>query len=129
VDYEKILENWIDKHGVHDKDSAASGPPAGKQEQIQERTYLRRMKPQAELDLHGLTKTEALERLGEFLTTSRRQGLKKVLIVHGKGHHSPAGPVLQRAVREWCERSPLTGETGPADRDSGGKGALWVILR
>ena len=123
------FEKWIEKHGVRDKDISSGTTPEDKQEKIQLRNILRSMKPQAEIDLHGLKKNEALLELKRFLEDSRRKGLKKVLIIHGKGFHSQQGPILGKAVREYLEQTSLTGETGTADRRYGGKGALWAIIR
>lgn len=85
--------------------------------------------PQAELDLHGLSGAEAEEALERFLHEAHRRGLRKVLIIHGKGHHSPGEPVLPRTVRSFLEKCPFTGAFGPADRRQGGRGATWVMLR
>lgn len=55
--------------------------------------------PEAELDLHGLRGREAEARTDSFVRASRRKGFKLVLIITGKGLHSPGRlPVLQDAV-------------------------------
>jgi len=123
------LEKWIDTHGIQDKDNLPAAHVKNKQDKIEERSKLRSMRPEAVVDLHGLKKDEALGKLEGFLTESRRKGLKKVLIIHGKGIHSQQGPVLGKAVREFLEQSPVTGEAGTAARQDGGKGAVWVLLR
>ncbi len=87
------------------------------------------MKPQDEIDLHGYTAAEALIELEAFLENARKRGLKKVLIVHGKGHHSQKGPVLRETVHTFLRRCPFTGMTGTPDRSLGGTGAVWVIIR
>jgi DNA-nicking Smr family endonuclease len=92
---------------------------------------VRRMnqEPQATLDLHGMNSREAEQALENFVFTCRRRGLRKVLIVHGKGHHSQGEPVLQGVVRRYLEKSPYTGAFGSADRKHGGRGATWVMVR
>ncbi len=85
--------------------------------------------PQASLDLHGMNSREAEQALENFVLDCRRRGLRKVLIVHGKGHHSQGEPVLQGVVRRYLEKSPYTGAFGPADRRHGGRGATWVAVR
>ena len=85
--------------------------------------------PQATLDLHGMNSREAEQALESFVLQCRRRGLRKVLVVHGKGHHSQGEPVLQRVVRRYLEKSPYTGAFGPADRKHGGRGATWVVVR
>jgi DNA-nicking Smr family endonuclease len=85
--------------------------------------------PQAELDLHGLSGLEAEEAIGVFVRAARARGLSKVLLIHGKGNHSPGQPVLERVVRNYLEKCPHTGAFGKADRARGGRGATWVRIR
>ena len=86
--------------------------------------------PQAQIDLHGMTVEEAQRAAEAFLRESSRRGLRKVLIIHGKGYHSPGGkPVLKKQIRFLLETSPLVGKFGSAERVRGGEGATWVILR
>ncbi|HEY4956281.1 MAG TPA: Smr/MutS family protein, partial [Caldimonas sp.] len=44
---------------------------------------------QAEIDLHGLRRDEARERIAAFLRDAARAGLRCVRVVHGKGLGSP----------------------------------------
>jgi len=85
--------------------------------------------PQAELDLHGLSGLEAEQALEAFVLEVRDRGLSKVLLIHGKGNHSPGQPVLERVVRNFLEKCPHTGAFGKADRAHGGRGATWVRIR
>ncbi|HIJ80370.1 MAG TPA: DNA mismatch repair protein MutS [Desulfuromonadales bacterium] len=84
-----------------------------------------------QLDLHGLTREEALEALPRFLIGARRRGQKAALIITGKGNHSAERPVLQQAVAAWLRdagRESVT-EFAPAPRGMGGSGAFVVFLR
>jgi DNA-nicking Smr family endonuclease len=88
------------------------------------------LQPAEELDLHGLTRDEALARTRTFLAHAARQGWPVVLIVTGKGLHSSEGPVLRRAVeRLLAEARDLVLEWGEAPRRFGGAGALAVFVR
>ena len=90
----------------------------------------KRMEPQDTLDLHGWSGSEALKELDLFLKKSKRRGLKKVLIVHGKGIHSPGGEsVLRPLVKDYLEKSSLVRAFGRASGQSGGSGATWIVLR
>lgn len=84
-----------------------------------------------QLDLHGLTREEALEALATFLTSARQAGEKAVLVITGQGLHSIDGPVLQQAVAGWLrdQGRGLVLEYAPAPRELGGSGALLVFLR
>lgn len=84
-----------------------------------------------QLDLHGLTREEALDALERFLQAARRGGEKAVLVITGQGRHSAEGPVLQQAVAAWLREQgrELVLEYAPAPRELGGGGALVVFVR
>ncbi|MFA7382510.1 MAG: Smr/MutS family protein [Desulfurivibrionaceae bacterium] len=54
--------------------------------------------PQEQLDLHGCTAAEAEAATTSFLARARRNHLKTVLVITGKGIHSPEGPVLKDII-------------------------------
>jgi len=84
-----------------------------------------------QLDLHGLTRDEALEAMPRFLRNARVHGEKAVLIITGKGINSPGEPVLQQAVAAWLRDAgrEFILEFAPAPREMGGGGAFVVFLR
>ncbi len=84
-----------------------------------------------ELDLHGLTRDEALEALEAFIGGAYRRGQQAVLVITGKGNNSPGEPVLLGAVRKWLriEGKGMVSETIVAPREMGGEGALVAFIR
>ena len=91
---------------------------------------LARMEPQDILDLHGWTGQDALNELDLFLRSAKRRGLKKVMVIHGKGLHSPGGEsVLRPLVKKHLEHSPLVRSFSPAKGRAGGGGASLIFLR
>lgn len=54
--------------------------------------------PQERIDLHGCTAAEAETKTKNFLARAFRNRLKTVLIITGKGLHSPEGPVLKEII-------------------------------
>jgi len=84
-----------------------------------------------ELDLHGLTKDEALENLGRFVTGAYNRGQKGVLVITGKGNNSPGEPVLRSAVAAWLRDAGkgMVIEFVQAPKEMGGGGAFVVFLR
>jgi DNA-nicking Smr family endonuclease len=84
-----------------------------------------------QLDLHGLTREEALVALARFLKSASVHGEKAVLVITGKGNNSPGEPVLQQAVVAWLRDSgrKLVVEFAPAPREMGGSGAFVIFLR
>ncbi|HEY9053620.1 MAG TPA: Smr/MutS family protein [Rectinemataceae bacterium] len=127
LDASKTLERWLARNGVEDKD--AGHVESEEEDRIRNAQRLRKLKPQAFLDLHGKTSQEAQILLSSFLASCQRQGLKKVLVIHGKGNHSPAEHVMTDLVRRSLEESEKAGAFGPADKEFGGRGATWVVLR
>lgn len=123
-DFGKIIDKYPPLQRKDEK-----GYEDAKKQAVKRREFLRKLKPQDILDLHGLKTADALAALYAFITKSRNRGFKKVLIIHGKGIHSTNGPVLHRVVIDFLEKNKSTGEFGSAEREYGGKGALWVILR
>lgn len=85
---------------------------------------------QAQLDLHGLRREEARERLGQFLHHCHRLGLRCVRVVHGKGHGSPGREgVLRVKVRRWLVQREEVLAFVQARPAEGGAGALVVLLQ
>ena len=84
-----------------------------------------------QLDLHGLTREEALTELPRFLRIARLKGQTAALVITGKGYNSAAEPVLQQAVAAWLRDAgkELVVEFAPAPREMGGSGAFVVFLR
>jgi DNA-nicking Smr family endonuclease len=84
-----------------------------------------------QLDLHGLTRDEALFELPRFIKSARLKGQSAALVITGKGLNSPGEPVLQQAVAGWLRdagREHVV-EYAPAPREMGGSGAFVVFLR
>lgn len=122
------MDYWLRRYGVYDKDSNGS-EDSTQTDTLAEKRRLRAMRPQAEIDLHGMTLEEAYSALVTFFEDSVRREYQKILIIHGKGNHSQNGPVLARFVQKFLETNIHAGETGhPKGRD-GGTGSTWVILK
>ena len=84
---------------------------------------------QAQLDLHGLRRDEARERLNRFVHEARRGGLRCVRVIHGKGNGSPGRePVLKSKVKGWLVQKQEVIAFTQARASDGGNGALLVLL-
>ncbi|HEC31526.1 MAG: DNA mismatch repair protein MutS [Deltaproteobacteria bacterium] len=85
------------------------------------------------VDLHGLNKTEAREKVARFLHDSARKGYRCVLIVHGRGLHSDnKEPVIKSYIKTWLckgEIGKMVLAFSSARPCDGGTGALYVLLR
>jgi DNA-nicking Smr family endonuclease len=83
-----------------------------------------------EVDLHGLTVSEASARLSAVLREARQHGLRCLRIIHGKGLRSGSrGPVLKNAVNAQLRRTDAVLAFASARPRAGGTGATLVLLR
>lgn len=127
MDFNKMMNNWLDSEETWDdykKDEQVVETSMGST-----RSFLRNLPPEAEIDLHGKTTEESEHLLSDFIKRSSLNGLKKILIIHGKGNHSKTGPVLGVWVKHFLETSSICGESGHPGKQDGGSGATWVILK
>lgn len=92
----------------------------------------RRWAPQSRLDLHGRSTSELEPALLRAIRAERSQGIRRLLVIHGKGLHSRDGHgVLAEAVVDILTEGALASSirafcTAPAAL--GGSGALAVEL-
>lgn len=127
MDFNKMMNTWLDSEESWNDYVKDEQPVTSSMGGI--KSFLRKLPPEAEIDLHGKTIDESEHLLSDFLKRSSGRGLRKVLIIHGKGKHSKDGPVLANWVKHYFESSLLCGETGHPDKRDGGTGATWVILK
>ena len=102
---------------------------------------IRKVRIEARLDLHGLTRIEAHAQLLRFLTRCQRHGFLWVLVITGKGrreknedgfYSAPALGVLQKLVPEWLDELSsrnLVSAYAAAKPQDGGSGAIYVRLK
>ena len=97
--------------------------------QLKLREKLRKGKIPAEgtLDLHGLNKAEAEEKLAHFLKKAYAADKRCLAIIHGKGHRSQQGiPVLKQATVALLQTMP---EVLAFCSMLNNAGASYVLLR
>ena len=162
MNFGEILDRWEKQtpgNRIYDKDKSirnaasieASSSDAittrdGKRNPAR-RSMLLRKKPDAFIDLHGLSSEEAWIALQSFFQNSREKGLEKIQIIHGKGNHSGLdssgtgtsqwgttgsrfpSATLRDLSRRFIEACPFAGESGHSPAREGGTGATWVILK
>ncbi len=84
---------------------------------------------QRQLDLHGLRRDEAREKLSFFIREAHKHGSRCVRVVHGKGLGSPGkAPVLKSRVHSWLVQKKEVLAFVQAKPADGGGGALVVLL-
>ena len=134
MDFGDLLDRW--EHtptGKGQTEKAVSERRSQVDESVTERfvrVHARHLRHEAVLDLHGVIAADAEERILAFLKQAQERGLRKVLIIHGKGYHSRSGqPVLREIVYRCIERSPYAGAHGVPGREDGGSGAVWIAVK
>ncbi len=95
--------------------------------------------PEARIDLHGLTLSEAHPELIRFILNAQSAGLRLVLVITGKGKRGQdIGPIPQRMgalrhqVPQWLRLPPLGPavlQISEAHLKHGGSGAYYIYLR
>jgi DNA-nicking Smr family endonuclease len=79
-----------------------------------------------------MTVEEARGQLELFLRTMRARGERCVLVIHGKGEHSPQGAgVLRGEMAAWLSQGPSSRHVAAfvsARGEDGGEGAVYVLL-
>lgn len=90
------------------------------------------MRPEARLDLHGLTQDKAHAILSRFISDSQSAGLRCVMVITGKGRVSEGGGVLRNRAPQWLNAPDLRPRIlafAAAQQRDGGAGALYILLR
>ena len=96
-----------------------------------------KLRPEARLDLHGMTLAAAHPELIAFILSCRANGHRLVLVITGKGRgdHGPLPTrpgALRHQVPFWLHQPPLSAavqQVTAAHYRHGGEGAYYVYLR
>jgi DNA-nicking Smr family endonuclease len=98
-----------------------------------------KLRPEARLDLHGMTLAQAHPELMSFILSSQAAGRRLVLVITGKGKPRDTGDpiptrlgVLRHQVPQWLRMPPLGPvvlQVSEAHARHGGHGAFYVYLR
>lgn len=90
------------------------------------------LRPQARLDLHGMTQDEAHRALVSFMADAQAEGKRCVLVITGRGRISEGGGVLRNQTPNWLNTPAIRSRIlafATAQPKDGGSGALYVLLR
>ena len=123
-DWEAFLSN---NENLPDKDSNST-----KGEKIKTYTF----------DLHGFSLEDANKKIGELIDKSYEIGVRKLVIITGKGIHSDneKNPysskdfgILKHSIPEYIKNNSelmkLINEIKDADIEDGGSGAFYIFLK
>lgn len=121
---------FLDRHGTQNKDAFVAK---------EEKPATKRIKkgkggiPRMTLDLHGQTGEQAARRMRLIFDSCGDHGVKELLVIHGRGHHSSVQerPVLKKLVHDMLDfelNLRVKDYRGASPRE-GGDGATLVFLR
>ncbi len=124
--YEEILK-FITEHGIENKDLEDNNKPNKRMSKRRNKTA------EKVIDLHGKKEMDAEIILRTSFQNAKKSGIKKLLIIHGKGIHSDHfdGPVLKKLVEAMLSNELKNNirEYYCAPQNRGGSGATIVILK
>jgi DNA-nicking Smr family endonuclease len=114
-------------------DGWVQGLRQGTEERVLRRLSGAGFEPEATLDLHGMSREQAMRATHEFVRGQQQRGARYLLIIVGKGLHSEGGVgVLAESAAKALTQglaAPLVTAFASADARHGGRGALAVMLR
>jgi len=115
------------------------GAPVNMDQKAYGRLRRGKLKPEARIDLHGMTLAQAHPALTGFMLRSASAGHRLVLVITGKGkERDRGGPiptkfgVLRHQVPQWLAMAPLGSlvlQVTQSHIRHGGEGAYYVYLR
>ncbi|MGR3569681.1 MAG: Smr/MutS family protein [Pseudooceanicola nanhaiensis] len=138
-----IGQSSRDRGGSHDLlrpiQDQLTGAPVRMDRKAHDKLKRGKLKPEARIDLHGMTQDRAHSALTGFVLRAHREDKRLVLVITGKGRDSDEGDimpvrrgVLRHQVPHWLSVPPLSGivlQVTPAHLRHGGGGAYYVYLR
>lgn len=101
----------------------------GVQEGVYRKLRLGKYAIESRLDLHRLSVEQAREQVFDFVRECGRAGLRTVMILHGKGERSETPALLKSYVNKWLPQLPEVMAFHSAQRQDGGAGAMYVLLK
>jgi DNA-nicking Smr family endonuclease len=139
----RVGEKVASKRSGHMLQPGLSERLAGQPIRMDRKTHTRmqrgKLRPEAKIDLHGMTLAEAHPRLTAFVLRANAEGKRLILVVTGKGRdRDDGGPIptprgaLKNQVPMWLGQAPVAAlvlQVTEAHRSHGGAGAYYVYLR
>ncbi len=84
---------------------------------------------ESRLDLHGLKSEKARDALCQFIHVAAENNKRSLLIIHGKGGHEGAPPMIKNLVNRWLPQFENVLAFHSALPKDGGTGAVYVLLK
>ncbi|NHI00104.1 DNA endonuclease SmrA [Oceanimonas sp. MB9] len=110
-------------------DDIVSYKKPGVQDGVFKKLRLGKYPCEARLDLHHHSVERARDALLNFIQGCLRRDIRAVQVVHGKGERSQPPALLKSYVSGWLPQLPEVLACHSAQRQHGGSGCLYVLLR
>jgi DNA-nicking Smr family endonuclease len=130
------LAELVAGHGtfdIADTDEYIEGSAPGLDPQVVASLRKGQYAVQGHVDLHGMDRDVAKDAVEKFITASRKDGKRCVLVIHGRGLNSKDNiPVLKERLKVWLARGRIAKSVlafATARQAEGGAGAVYVLLR
>lgn len=109
-----------------------AGVAAGLDARTMDKLRRGQIRPEARIDLHGMTRKQAHAALTVYMAKAEAAGRRCIIVITGKGRISEGGGALRNEVPGWLNapaiRPRILGFAEAQPRD-GGAGALYVLLK
>ncbi len=109
-----------------------AGAAAGVDARTVTRLKRGQLRPEARIDLHGMTLDEAHRAVSGFIARSAGERLHCVIVITGKGRVGQTSGTLRTELPRWLNLSPTRSRIlafAVARPRDGGGGAYYVLLR
>lgn len=90
------------------------------------------MRPDIEVDLHGMTREDAFNKVKSVISQAYIAGQRMVLVITGKGVKTEYKSVLRDELPSWLNHEsirPMIVRYSAAAIKDGGSGAFYVLIR
>ena len=108
-----------------------AGVPTDLDRRTMDRLRKGKVRPDAQLDLHGMTADSAHDALVHFIENAYADGKRCVLVITGKGSLTQGGGIIRRELPAWLNAQPRSRLLGfaQAQPNDGGTGAFYILLK
>ncbi|MEE2661944.1 MAG: Smr/MutS family protein [Pseudomonadota bacterium] len=91
-----------------------------------------KVRPTAQLDLHGLTVEKAHGAFNNIIQRAYAEGKRCILVITGKGLTKRGAGIIRRELPQWinaAENRGLILGFSPAQPQDGGEGAFYLLIK
>lgn len=127
VDNNPLSEDYVEKVDPNDM---LSYKKDGVQEGVFKRLRQGKYPLEARLDLHRRTVAQARRDVYQFVEDCVNNDIRTAVLVHGKGDRTPDNQAtLKSYINKWLKELDLVMAFHSAQRQHGGLGAVYLLLR